>query len=51
MTLELTTLIRIDLGTSRSKLRGFIFYFYVFYGILIFFNTYLSVVIDLKSLG
>ena len=50
MTLELFTTIGIDLETSRSKVCDFILYIYIFYYI-IFFNTYLSIAIDLKSLG
>ena len=38
MTLELSTSIKIDLGTSRSKVCGFILYIYVFYGIYIVFE-------------
>ena len=49
MTLELSTSIRIDPGTFRSKVCDFILQIYVFYGIYI--NTCLSIVIDLESLG
>ena len=38
MTLELSTSIRIDIGTFKSKVCGFILYIYVFYGILIVFE-------------
>ena len=38
MTLELSTLIGIDLGTSKSKVCDFILYIYVFYVIHIVFE-------------
>ena len=49
-TLKLSTSIGIDLGTYRSKVCDFILYIYSFYGILIIFNTCLSIAIDLETL-